>query len=83
MHTQGGGDAQRRLGSPVRILLDVVVGGCAVEEPGVEGLALLAPGKHPRDGAEAHFLLLLFPFLVLQVFQRLPREQGVGKQAVS
>lgn len=55
-------------GSPVRVLLDVVVGGRTVEEAGVEGLALLPPGEHPGDGAEAHLLFLLFPFLVFQVF---------------
>lgn len=54
--------------SPVRVLLDVVVGGRPVEETGIEGLALLPPGKHPGDGAKAHLLFLLFPFLVFQVF---------------
>jgi len=46
MHTWGlytvGGE-----GSPVRVLLDVVVGGRAVKQPRVEGFALLAPGEHP------------------------------------
>lgn len=54
-------------GSPVRILLDVVVRGRTIEEARVEGLALLPPGEHPGDGAEAHLLFLLFPFLVFQV----------------
>lgn len=54
-------------GSPVRILLDVVVRGRTVEETRVKGLALLPPGEHPGDGAEAHLLFLLFPFLVFQV----------------
>lgn len=54
--------------SPVRVLLDVVVGGCPVEQTGIQGLALLAPGKHSGDGAKTHLLFLLFPFLVFQVF---------------
>lgn len=54
-------------GSPVRILLNVVVRGRTVEETRVKGLALLPPGEHPGDGAEAHLLFLLFPFLVFQV----------------
>lgn len=64
----GDGEARERLaqhgGSPVRILLDVVVGGCTVKEAGVKGLALLSPGEHPGDGAETHLLFLLFPLLV-------------------
>lgn len=54
--------------SPVRVLLDVIVGGRPIKETRIEGLALLPPGKHPGDGAKAHLLFLLFPFLVFQVF---------------
>lgn len=54
-------------GSPVRVLLYVIIGGGTIKEAGVEGLPLLPSGEDARDGAESHLLFLLFPFLVFKI----------------
>lgn len=53
--------------SPVPVLLYVIIRGGTIKEAGVEGLPLLPSGEDTRDGAESHFLFLLFPFLVFKI----------------
>lgn len=54
---------------PVCILLYVIIRCCStIKQTGVEGLALLSPGKDTRQRAQPHLLFLLLTLRLLQIF---------------